>query len=83
MLRANTVRDISELEKKRTNRPKSVESGLEGLRKVIASSGPSNVDLHASINEQLQDLRTNVMRYEQLATESCRIKEQTLLSRSN
>ncbi|USP79560.1 uncharacterized protein yc1106_06834 [Curvularia clavata] len=52
-----------------------IESGLEELHKAITRNGPHNAEDHASINEQLQDLRTNMMKYEELATENCKIKE--------
>ncbi|KAJ5063592.1 hypothetical protein J3E74DRAFT_287879 [Bipolaris maydis] len=52
-----------------------IESRLEDFSQALVRSAPSDTDFHVSIKEQIDDLRTNMMKYEEIAAENRKIND--------
>jgi uncharacterized coiled-coil DUF342 family protein len=56
----------------------SIESGLEDLTKALMCSGQSNTEIHASVKEQLNCLRTDMMRYKEAVAENRKLNDSNI-----
>ncbi|KNG50780.1 hypothetical protein TW65_01758 [Stemphylium lycopersici] len=69
------VEDVCKLEGMIRFFRERMESGMEILSKEILTDGPSNADLQSSMQAQLNDLGTKLLKCEEIAAENRRIHE--------